>query len=242
VGIQFARRRGLSVGDKFRFGDIVVKVAGIFQSPDATQEGVVLTHLEFLQRAGPINRLGTVTQFEVRIDDAERAQAIADDIDRRLATAEEPTDTRLLAAFLERATRDLREILRFARIFGATCVLVVIVLVCNTIYMAVHERRRELGVLRAIGFKGRHLATLVLVESGVLAGVGGVLGILTMLGLLAFTAVSIGVEGVQVAFAPTVTVVVTSLVVTAVCALVAGAIPAMQAARMDVIRALRSSG
>ena len=61
-----------------------------------------------------------------------------------------------IAAFLERATTDLREILRFGRLFGAACVLVVVVLVANTIYMAVNERRRELGVLRAIGFKARH--------------------------------------------------------------------------------------
>ena len=58
VGADFARRKGLSVGDKFRFGDIDVKVSGIFESAEAAEESVVLTHLEFLQRASGVSRIG----------------------------------------------------------------------------------------------------------------------------------------------------------------------------------------
>jgi putative ABC transport system permease protein len=90
VGRVFAERRGLKVGDKFRFGDVTVKVNGIFSSPDSTQEGLILTHLEFLQRAGPVDRLGTVTQFEVRLKSVKDAERVASAIDARLATAEEP--------------------------------------------------------------------------------------------------------------------------------------------------------
>lgn len=239
VGRDFAKRRGISVGDKFRFGEIVVKVAGIFEAPDATHEALVLTHLEFLQRAGPINRLGTVTQFEVKIDDASKADVIAKEIDARLAAAEEPTDTRPLAAFLERATTDLREILRFGRLFGAVCVLVVVVLVANTIYMAVTERRRELGVLRALGFKVHHLTLMVLGESAAIALGGGAIGLLGMYFILSWSGIAIGVEGVQVSFAMTGGVVLTSLLMTLASAIVAGLLPAIQAARTDVVKAIR---
>ncbi|MCE9593644.1 MAG: ABC transporter permease [Planctomycetes bacterium] len=81
VGRAFAARKNLAVGDNFRFGNIHVKVVGIFASDEPVEEGVILTHLEFLQRAGPVNRLGTVTQFEVKIDDATRAEAISAQID-----------------------------------------------------------------------------------------------------------------------------------------------------------------
>ncbi|MAG55294.1 MAG: hypothetical protein CMJ83_03300 [Planctomycetes bacterium] len=242
VGRDFARRRGLSVGDKFRFGEIVVKVAGVFRSPDSTQEAVVLTHLEFLQRAGPVNRLGTVTQFEVKIDDATQAKAISKEIDDRLAAAEEPTHTRPMSAFLERATRDLREILRFGRLFGVACVLVVVVLVANTIYMAVNERRRELGVLGAIGFRARDFAVMVLGEASVIAVIGGLLGLGAMYAVIAFTGVAIGVEGIQVGFVLSGPVIATSLAVTAGAALVASLVPALQAARTDVVKAIRSGG
>lgn len=239
VGRDLATRRGLSVGDKFSFGDIIVKVAGIFQSSDSTQEGVILTHLEFLQRSGPVDRLGTVTQFEVRIDDPAQAEVIASKIDARLATAEEPTHTRLQAAFLERATSDLREILRFGRIFGAACVAIVVVLVANTIFMAVHDRRRELGILRAIGFHAHQLAAMVLVEAAAIALTGGVLGLVAIFAVIRLTGVAVGVEGVQVSFALTPGVAVMGLVSALGAALIAALIPAVRAAQTDVVKAIR---
>lgn len=240
VGREFARRRGLRVGDKFRFGAIVVKVAGIFASKDSTQEALVLTHLEFLQRAGPINRLGTVTQFEVKVQDPARSKEIAAEIDRRLATAEEPTDTRAMAAFLERATRDLREILGFGRIFGVACVLMVMILVANTIYMSVHERRREFGIFRAIGFHARQLAVIVLAETTTLGLLGSLLGLAAIYPLISWTGIAVGVEGVQVGFAFTPVVVVLSLLVVSAAALVAGLLPALEAAHTNIVRAIRS--
>ena len=242
VGRLFAERRGLSVGDKFQFGEILVKVTGVFASSDSVQEGLVLTHLEFLQRAGPVDRLGTVTQIEVKITDPSQAEVIAQEIDRRLATAEEPTDTRPMAAFLKRATRDLREILKFGRMFGIACVLVVVVLVANTIYMAVNERRREFGVLRALGFKAHHLALMVLGESTAIAATGGLLGLGAMYAVISATGIAVGVEGVQVGFAMTTMVVATSLAVTIGAAVLASVVPAIQAARIDVIKAIRSGG
>jgi putative ABC transport system permease protein len=239
VGWKLAQRRGLSVGDKFRFGDITVKVAGIFQSSDSTLEGILLTHLEFLQRAGPVKRLGTVTQFEVRITDPSRAQDIAHAIDARLKHAEEPTQTRSMAAFLKRATADLREILRFGHIFGAICVLVIMVLVANTIFMAVHERRREFGVLRAIGFRAPDLASMVLAEAGAIALTGGVLGLVGMFAVIRSTGIAIGVEGVQVSFALTPSVAALGIGLVLGGALLAALIPAIGAARVDVVRAIR---
>ncbi len=240
VGREFATRRGLRVGDKFRFGDIVVKVVGVFGSKDSTQEALVLTHLEFLQRSGPVNRLGTVTQFEVKVRDPSRCKEIADEIDRRLATAEEPTDTRPMSAFLERATRDLREILGFGRVFGVACVVMVMILVANTIYMAVHERQREFGVLRAIGFHAWQLALIVLAETTTLGLAGSLLGLAAIYPLISWTGVAVGVEGVQVGFAFTSGVVLLSLLLVTGAALVAGLLPALQAAHTNIVRAIRS--
>ena len=239
VGRAFAQRRNLDVGDKFQFGDIVVKVAGIYASTDTTQEALVLTHLEFLQRSKSVNRLGTVTQFEVKVADPARADAIANMIDTRFATAEEPTDTRAQSAFLARATTELREILGFARLFGVVCVLFVAVLVGNTIVMAVHERRRELGIFRAIGFKGRQLVVMVLAEATTIALVGGVLGWLVVGVIVRGSGFAIGVEGVQVGAAPSWSVAAMSFALVVTSAVVAGLLPALRAGRTGIVSAIR---
>jgi putative ABC transport system permease protein len=241
VGRAFAARKHLSVGDKFRFGNIHVKVVGIFGSGEPVEEGVILTHLEYLQRSGPVNRLGTVTQFEVKIDDASRAREIAQEIDASLKTAEQPTDTRPKILFLESATRDLREILRFARWLGAACIVVVLALVFNTVFMSVQERTRELGVMRTLGFKAVHIAALVMGEALLLALVGGVIGLGLAFGVLALVHPSIGSEGVVVAFSIAPSLAARGLAIALVTGVVAGLFPALRSARQNIVGALRSA-
>lgn len=241
VGQAFAARKHLSVGREFRFGNINVKVAGVFRSEEPVEEELVLTHLEYLQRAGPVDRLGTVTQFEVRIADASRAKEIAAEIDGQFATAQEPTDTRAKIQYLESATRDLREILRFARWLGLGCVAVVLALVANTVLMSVQERVREFGVFRTLGFRERHIAALVLGEAWILALGGCAIGLAAAIAIVEFSHVSIGSEGVSVGFQIVPSLVLRVVVVSLVAGTIAGAFPALRTARRPVVLALREA-
>ncbi len=241
VGRAFAARKKLRPGDSFRFGSIDVKVAGIFASAEPVDEGVVMTHLEFLQRSGPVNKLGTVTQFEVKIDNAENAKAISAEIDATFKTAEEPTDTRAKIQYLEGATRDLREILRFARWLGIGCVAVVLALVANTVLMSSQERVREFGVFRTLGFREGHIGALVLGEAWILALGGCAIGLLAAIAMVKFTHVSIGSEGVAVGFHIASSLVLRVTLVSIVAGTLAGIFPAWQSARRPVVAALREA-
>ena len=240
VGREFATRRGLEPGDRFQMGGIDVDVAGVFASSQPIEEGLVLTHLEPLQRAGAVNRLGTVTQFEVKVHDAREAERIAREIDALFAADEEPTDTRSQLAFLETATRDLREILRFGRLLAIGCVAVVLALVGNTIVLSVQERLRELGVLRTLGCKPRHLVGLLLGEALVYALGGAVLGLAGAEVLIRSAHLTLGAEGVPVAFVVTPEVVLRGLGAAIGCALLAALLPALRAARTPIVPALRT--
>jgi putative ABC transport system permease protein len=241
LGKAFADRRHLSPGDKFRFGNITVNVAGIFASGEPVEEGVILTHLDVLQRTGPVNRQGTVTQFEVRIDDPGRSKEISERIDDLFRTAEEPTDTRPRIQFLLDATRDLRELLAFGRIFGIVCVVVVLVLVANTVLMAVQERAREFGVYLTVGYRGRHLLLMVLGETLVLTLAGAALGVALAIAAVQWSGIAIGVEGVSVAFTWSPALVMKALAVALLIGTVAGLAPALRAAQADVVTSLRSA-
>lgn len=241
IGEGFASRRGLAVGDAFQFERIGVTIAGIFRSPEPIEESLIVTHLEHLQRSGDARRVGTVTQFEVKVDSADRARAIAAEIDARLATSDAPTDTRLKTAFLERATADLRELLRFGRLFGLACVALVLVVVANTVAMSVRERVRELAVLRTIGFREGRLARMVVLESALLALLGALAGVAGALAAIRVTGITIGVEGVLVAFTASAELVLQALGVALLAGAVAAALPAWRAARADVAATLRGS-
>ena len=78
---------------------------------------------------------------------------------------------------------------------------VVLSLVANTVFMSVQERVKEFGVMRTLGFGEARVASLVIVEAVALAILGGALGIGVAYSLLHFTRLTIGTEGVSVAFA-----------------------------------------
>lgn len=240
VGRHFAERRDLELGQRFRFGGIDVKVAGFFTAEDAYQEGLILTHLEYLQRAGPVDRLGTVTQFEVVLAAGVDAKATAAAIDDLFATAEEPTDTRARIAYLESATRDLREILRMGRWLALACVVVVLALVANTVSMGVQERVRELGVLRALGFREGHVGGLVLGEALALAALGAALGIGAALLIVHTTHLAIGSEGISIALSADPVLAARGFAAALAAGALAGLVPAWTSARRGIVDSLGS--
>lgn len=241
IGQDFAHARGLRPGDAFRFGGIDVKVAGIFAARDRVLDGVILTHLEFLQRAGPVARLGTVTQFEVLVRRGQDPARVAHAIDTTFETSEEPTSTRTLGSFLQRSTRDLQEFLRFARGFALACFALMIVLLGNTLFLSVQDRRRTFGALATIGFRARWLVGMVLLEAFCLAVVGCLLGALLVLIVAQSSGLAIGVEGVRIEFAWTFGTYGSAFLLTLVAAALAAALPAWHLARLDPVRALRET-
>ena len=241
VGRAFAERRGLATGDRFRFGSVDVNVAGVFESSEPVEEGLIMTHLEYLQRAGPVNKLGTVTQFEVKIAEGTDAKQIATEIDDLFRTADSPTDTRPKIQFLETATRDLKEILRFGRILGFICVLVVLVLVGNTVVMSVQERVKEFGVFMTLGYHGSHLLVLVLAESLFIALLGAGIGLAGTWAVIALSHLTIGVEGVSVGFVTSTALVLKAATASLGAGALAGFLPALKTSRADPVAALRSA-
>jgi putative ABC transport system permease protein len=142
---------------------------------------------------------------------------------------------------LEQATRDLREILGFARLLGLACVAVVLALVANTVVMSVQERVREFGVFRTLGFHAHHIGGLVIGEALVLAALGGALGLGAALAVIRFSSLTIGAEGVPVSFSTDAGLVVRGFAVAVGTGLVAGLFPALRSSRAEIVASLRSS-
>ncbi|MEM6280427.1 MAG: ABC transporter permease, partial [Verrucomicrobiota bacterium] len=71
LGEHFAKRRNLSPGDQFEAVGVRVWVAGILRSRELEDNNVAYVHLPFLQQASKVG-LGTVTQFNVRVDSPDR--------------------------------------------------------------------------------------------------------------------------------------------------------------------------
>ncbi|MEO7195913.1 MAG: ABC transporter permease [Pseudonocardiaceae bacterium] len=114
--------------------------------------------------------------------------------------------------------------------------------VLNIMLVSVTERTREIGIRKAIGATRRAILEQFLIESLVLAGLGGVIGILVGVGLsLLGAAVAPAFGPTFATFAPAVTIssVVISFGISLAIGLIAGGYPANRAARLRPIEALR---
>lgn len=241
VGQAVANRRRLSVGQKFTIGEVTVSVVGIFRSAVLAEDNFIFTHLDFLQRARGKNSVGTVTQIEVKLANGADADAIAAQIDEAFHSGPIATTTRSKGVFQRDTLSDLAELIGLAHWLGYACVGLVLALVATTTVMAVQDRLKEHAVLQTLGVRPLRIFRLVIAESVLQSLAGGALGIGIGMLLLAWGGFAVGAEGVTIAFRPSVEMLVSGAVVSLAVGIAAGMIPGWQAARAEIVPALRQA-
>jgi ABC-type lipoprotein release transport system permease subunit len=138
----------------------------------------------------------------------------------------------------------------YMSIFYLIVLAITATVIINTLIMSVYERTREIGILSAIGMKGRRVMAMFFAESSLLA-VGGILMGLAIGGLLVFYATqfgfyvgNLGVTGMtfgeRIYASLTLSDTISLTVLTFIVTLLAALYPALLAARMEPVEALHS--
>lgn len=239
LGRSVARRRNLALGDQFSIGDLSVKVAGVFQSPVAAEENLIYTQLQFLQHTRGLDAVGLVTQHEVYLTRDADPDAVARAIDETLRAGPVATTTRRKGAFQASTLSDLADLIGFAHWLGYASALLVFSLVATTTLMSVQDRIREHAVLQTLGMRPARVFRLVVAESLLLCLSGGLVGTGLALIALAWNRMAVGAEGVTLAFHPSWGLGALGILLSLVLGVLAGFLPALQAARTVIVRALR---
>jgi putative ABC transport system permease protein len=105
--------------------------------------------------------------------------------------------------------------------------------------MSVQDRVKEYAVLQTIGFTPARVFGLVMSESILLSIAGGVCGVGAAMTALHLSSLSVGAEAVTIAFTPSIRLAVIGLIVSMVAGALAGIAPAIAAARVAIVPALR---
>ena len=142
---------------------------------------------------------------------------------------------------LESLNSTLFTVQLFVSIIAAISLLVGGIGITNTMYTAVLERTREIGIMKSVGAKKSTIFTLFFVEAGLLGMVGGLIGILLGLimayGLAGVGRAVLGSELIQADVS--IFLIIGSLAFSFFLGTVAGVLPAFQASRLQPVDALR---
>jgi putative ABC transport system permease protein len=229
---------GAGIGETLRMRGSVWTVVGVFESGDAN-ESELWADVEVAQSI--FNRQG-YSAVRLALDDPEGLMALRDHL---LADPRINVDVESEQQYYSGQTEQFRRTIGIlAGVVTSIMALGAMFAALNTMYAAVGARAREIATLRAIGFGGTPVVISVMIESLLLALVGGVIGAVLAYVLFNNMAVStLSANFTQIVFQFSVTpeLVRNGVFIALVIGMIGGFLPALRAARLPVTTALRAA-
>jgi putative ABC transport system permease protein len=247
LGARTAEALGAQVGDQvliegqpFVVVDMLARVEGGGGFvPGVPLNDALVVSTEDMR--GVVPGPGLVQYAVVRAREGARIDAVRVAVEQTLAS--EPT-AQVIGS--EDITRQINTMLSGVQAFLASIAGIAILVggigVMNTMYTAVLERTREIGVMKAVGAKRRYVLWLFLFESGLMGLAGGILGLVFGLGGAWAAALIAGrLFQVGVTFSPSfgAGLIFGALLFAAGMGALSGILPAMRASRLNPVEALR---
>ena len=233
IGKLAAESFDKEVGEAFRLEGATYRVAGIYETGTSFEDGGAVMSLSDAQRL--FDQRYQVSYFNLRVNDKTRIDAIRNEIEDRwpkLAATRSGEQTR--------QTEMLGMYRSFGFYMGIFAVLVGGLGMMNSTLMSVFERTREIGVLRAIGWRRRRVIVMILGESVIVSLLGGVVGVGVGYGLTEAIKLSPAVSSMLVG-AYTIDIFVRALGLSIGLGILSGLYPAWRASKLLPAEAMRAA-
>ncbi|MEO8615390.1 MAG: FtsX-like permease family protein [Luteolibacter sp.] len=212
------------------------EICGIFDgAKKGTDTGGFFFRYDYFEEARQKNK-GQVGWYTVRISNPDQAARIAAKIDEEFANSPYETKTEAEGAFAAGFAQQVGDIASIIMAVVGAVFFTILLVAGNTMAQSVRERTSELGVLKALGFSNFLVLVMVMLESCLIAILGGFGGLAA-----AWLIVSSGnpVPGLlPVFYLPAQDLMVGAMLAVAL-GIIAGVIPALQAMRLKISEALR---
>jgi putative ABC transport system permease protein len=242
IGRKLAKRFGFKVGDRIPLrgtiwtGTWEFNVVGIYDGnrPEVDTTPLLFRY-DYLEERRNFGK-GTVGWYVVKLANPDDAVSITKRIDDTFANSPYETLTQTEKAFAASFAKQMGNIEFLVLVIGSVVFFTLLLVAGNTMAIAVRERTGELAVLKTVGFTDLGVLALVMAETLLIAGQGGVLGLALAKffslggdptgGFLGNFYLGWGQLGL-------------GLVLALAVGIVAGILPAMTAMRLRVVDALR---
>lgn len=225
-------------GDTLQIQGSNFTVVGIYHGPSALEADAVVLPLDQFQQLSSLQ--GKVSTIHIRLRPVPAGEASDHYLKRAQAQIEATLPGLRAVPAAERAGNNQLVRMAHASAWGTSSIalLIGILGIANTMAMSVFERTREIGVLRALGWRRWQVMLLIQTEAAALGLGGGVLGLLVGWGALNLLAALPQTASIVSASFP-IPVMAEALGIAVLAGLIAGAFPAWRGAQLSPCEALR---
>jgi len=250
VGADTAKKYGFKVGQKIPINGTIYQrpdhgpweftIEGIYDSKiKGADKTNLLFNYQYLRETIP-ERSGFRDRYNwyvFTIDNPDNAPQIAAKIDAMFANSPSETKTATEKQFVSDWAKQIGDIGKIMMWIVAMAMFTILLVAGNTMAQAIRERTNELAVLKTLGFGDGRILSMVLLESLVIALIGGGLGL-----ALSYTFISLGgdpTHGLLPAFFFPTAALAAGVGLVFALGLASGFLPAWQASRLRIVDALR---
>ncbi len=231
LGRRAAEGMGKTVGNALSVGGRELPIVGIYRSGVSLEDGGAMMPLAAARVVfGMQNRVSLV---KVKVADPRTVRSMQEAIDARF-----PDAVAITSEEFARDRLNLEAVVQAAWAVSVIALLLSVLSVANTMAMTVLERTREIGVLLAVGWSRLRIVGLVLAESVVLSGIGGLLGVGLGMGALHLLSEGYKMLPFPASVAPALLGGGMGLALSV--GTVGGLLPAWRASQLDPVQALRA--
>ena len=231
IGRPAAALLQVGVGDIIRLKDVGFRVVGIFETGVTWEEGSGIISLRDAQSL--FGKPRQVTMLYINVDDPQQAESIR----QTIASAFPEIAVAPSSEFVEKGP-EMQSMSAMMWAISAMAILVGGIGMANTMYMSVFERTREIGTLRALGWRRRRVLWTVLKESLVLSLIGVLIGV-AFSALLSFTLRLVPMWGEALTIILSAALLLQALIIALCLGALGGLYPAWRASKLSPVEALR---
>ena len=241
---ELAAKYGWKVGERIPLktsaaktngsADWVFDIVGLYDDDDVGPGNrVILVNFDYYDQGRLVGK-GTVSHFNVAVHDPRQAPAIEEAIDRRFANSSNETKTESLREIAQSQMQAIGDLNFLIRAIVAAVLVALLFATATMMMQSIRERTSELAVLKTLGFTDRAVFIFILAESTLVFIAAAAFGLL--LACLVFPLADKFVPGLSMPWE----VFATGLGFAAGVAVISAAVPAAQAARLNIVNALAS--
>lgn len=235
IGSEVADNYNVTVGDTFTVNDNKFKVVGVMEKAGSgwplTIDNSIVTSLSYAQDIS--DRPNLISTVIITPSEQYSAQTVENNLQdsypKYAMYSEEDAQKTI--------DDNLKGVMVFMNMVIAMIFTVSMILIMNVMMMSVKEKTKEIGTMRAIGTKKGSIMLLVIYESLILSGIGGIIGLLLI--SPAYNVLGMFMGATDFSFTLPTAVLIQVALIVFVIGTFSGLLPAYMANRISPIEALR---